>query len=137
MNEYITEDELIYWYRPSPKNTDCDATDTCMADASNDSGNYFKGRPNGWESMEDSVFVVSLLKSPATVQITSGGNTKSFDAPAGAASFKMDMGVGKQSFSIVRDGQEVLSGTSLKDIIDGCVCGLYNFNAYGEWLPGF
>lgn len=103
-----------------------------MADANNDAGNYFKGRPNGWESMEDSVFVVSLLTSPATVKVTSGENSKSFEAPAGAASFKVDMGAGKQQFSVVRDGQEVLSGTSRKDIIDGCVCGLYNFNAYGE-----
>ncbi|KAH8427539.1 glycoside hydrolase family 71 protein [Aspergillus melleus] len=135
VGEHITDDELIYWYRPNPRDTDCDATDTCMADANNDSGNYFKGRPNGWESMEDSVFVVSLLTSPATVQVTSGGNTKSFEAPAGAASFKVDMGVGKQQFSVVRDGNEVLSGTSQKDIIDGCVCGLYNFNAFVGTLP--
>lgn len=42
------------------------------------------------------------------------------------------MGVGRQSFSVTRGGATVLSGTSLKDIIGGCVCGLYNFNAYGK-----
>jgi hypothetical protein len=43
------------------------------------------------------------------------------------------MNVEVQSFSINRNDQVVLSGTSLKPIIDSCVCGLYNFNAYGEF----
>ncbi|KAA8644204.1 glycoside hydrolase family 71 protein [Aspergillus tanneri] len=135
VDKHITEDKLIYWYRPAHRNTNCDTTDTCMEPADNSSGNYFIGRPNGWDSMEDSVFVVSLLTSPATVQLSSGENSRSFEAPAGASSFKVDMGVGKQKFSAVRDGKEVLSGTSLKDVVEGCACGFYNFNAYVGTLP--
>lgn len=89
------------------------------------------GRPDGWESMADSVFVVSLLTSPATVQVNSGGTVYNYDAPAGASAKEVPMGVGSQSFTVIRDGQTILSGTSLKEIINDCVCGLYNFNAYG------
>ncbi|KAJ5256682.1 hypothetical protein N7478_012786 [Penicillium angulare] len=137
-NNYITADQLIYWYRPAPRDQNCDATDTCMVTANNGSGNYFIGRPDGWQSMQDSVFVVSLLKSPATVQVNSGGTVYQYNAPAGAYAKAVPMQVGVQAFSIARDGQTVLSGTSLKPIIAGCVCGLYNFNAYvGTLPPGF
>lgn len=81
--------------------------------------------------MADSVFVVSLLTAPATIQVNSGGSEYNYNAPAGASAQEVPMGVGSQSFAIIRGGQTILSGTSLKQIINGCVCGLYNFNAYG------
>jgi hypothetical protein len=28
VNSYVTKDELIYWYRPTPRDIDCDATET-------------------------------------------------------------------------------------------------------------
>jgi hypothetical protein len=37
----------------------------------------------------------------------------------------ISMGVGAQSFEVNRDGETILSGTSLKEVIDGCVCGLW------------
>lgn len=129
---YIKSDQLVYWYRPAPRNVNCDSTDTCMVPANNASGNYFLGRPNGWESMEDSVFVVSLLTVPASVHVNSGGTVYAYDAPIGVFAQAIPMHIGIQSFSVSRNGQDILSGTSLKPIIDGCVCGLYNFNAYGE-----
>ncbi|CAI7656225.1 unnamed protein product [Penicillium bialowiezense] len=132
---HISSDELVYWYRPTPRGVDCDSTDTCMVSANNGSGNYFIGRPDGWQSMADSVFVVSLLTAPATVKVNSGGKIYNWDAPAGASSQEVPMGVGSQSFELTRGGQTILSGTSLKEIINGCVCGLYNFNAYVGTLP--
>lgn len=129
---FITSDELIYWYRPAPRDVNCDLTDTCMVPANNGSGNYFIGRPNGWESMRDSVFVVSLLQAPASVQVNTGGTIFDYNAPVGAYAREIPMEVGAQAFSVVRDGQTILSGTSLKPVINDCVCGLYNFNAYGE-----
>ncbi|GAM36885.1 mutanase [Talaromyces pinophilus] len=133
VDSYITSDELIYWYRPTPKDVNCDATDTCMdPNASNSSGNYFIGRPNGYQTMEDSVFVVSLFTAAAEITVTSGGNSQTFQASAGANAFQVPMGVGTQTFSVTRNGATVFQGTSLKQIIDGCVCGLYNFNAYGS-----
>ncbi|ROW08071.1 hypothetical protein VPNG_06075 [Cytospora leucostoma] len=135
VDDYITEDKIVYWYRPAPRSVDCDATDNTMKPGNNDSGNYFEGRPNGWEILEDFVFVVSLLTSPGSVTVTSGDNTETFEAPAGASSFRVAMGVGQQKFSLSRDTKTVLSGTSLKDVIDECPCGIYNFNAYVGTLP--
>ncbi|KAK5942999.1 hypothetical protein PMZ80_004004 [Knufia obscura] len=125
---YIKADQLVYWYRPQPSSVDCDATDNTMTGAP--SGNFYNGRPNGWEQVADDVFVVALLTSPGTVTISSGDNSKSFDVPAGATLLRVAMGIGSQKFSLGRGGQSVLSGTSAKDILNSCQKGIYNFNAY-------
>lgn len=133
---YIEEEKLVYWYRPTPRDVNCDATDTTMtSSANNASGNFFRGKPDGWDTMKDEVFVVALLKSPAEVHVQSGTKTRSFRAPAGISSWSAPMGVGQQKFAITRRGKTVLSGTSLKDIVDHCICGIYNFNAYVGTLP--
>ncbi|OIW25565.1 putative alpha-1,3-glucanase/mutanase [Coniochaeta ligniaria NRRL 30616] len=134
-NSFVTTDQLIYWYRPNPRTLNCDATDTTMVQADNSSGNYFMGRPNGWEDMQDSIFVVAMLTQPGTVTVTSGSNTKSFDGPAGISSYTVDMGLGKQQFWLTRNGQTVLSAVSLKDVTSVCPCGIYNFNAYVGTVP--
>ena len=138
VDNHIESDQLIYWYRPTLKSASCDSTDTCEQPWSGPTPNpnYFTGKPNGYDTMEDSVFVVALLTSPATVTIASGSNKpQAFDAPAGASSWQVGMGMGKQSFSLTRNGQTVLSGDSLRDIASECVCGIYNFNAYVGTLP--
>ena len=123
VDNFIDTDQLVYWYRPSVKSAVCDSTDNCQ------------GKPDGYDSMEDSVFIVALLKSSGNITVISGSNTQSFNAQAGANAFQVPMGAGKQSFALTRDGQTVLSGDSLKDIITECVCGIYNFNAYVGTLP--
>ena len=133
----IQSDQLIYWYRPTLKSASCDSTDTCEKPwpSSTPNPNYFVGKPNGYDTMSDSVFVVALLTSAGTVTVTSGGTTQTFNAKAGANSFQVPMDVGKQFFSLTRGGQTVLSGDSLKEIISDCVCGIYNFNSYVGTLP--
>ncbi|THC98915.1 hypothetical protein EYZ11_001628 [Aspergillus tanneri] len=136
VNKYIKDEKLVYWYRPTPRDVSCDDTDSTMhGSPNNSSGNFFRGRPNGFESLQDEVFVVSLLKSPATVEVTSGKNNQKFEAKAGASAFRVPMGVGQQKFSIARDGKTVVGDTSLKDIVDKCICGIYNFNAYVGVVP--
>lgn len=120
---YIKSDEIIYWYRPTPKTASCDSTDNT------------KSRPDGTNTVSDSVFVVALLTEAGTVTVSSGSNSKTFAGQAGANAWAVDMGTGKQTFSLKRDGSNVLSGTSLKDISVDCVCGIYNFNAYVGTLP--
>jgi len=127
VDSYITTDQLIYWYRPHPKSASCDSTDTCEKPwpSPSPNPNYFVGKPNGADSMADSIFLVAMLTQAGTVKMTSGSNTQSFPATAGSNSFSIPMGVGKQSFSFTptKSGGTVLSGTSLKDVVDGCVCG--------------
>lgn len=138
VDSHIESDQLIYWYRPTLKSVSCDSTDNCERPWPGPlpNPNYFTGKPNGYNTMEDSVFVVALLTSPGIATITSGGNSaRSFHAPAGASSWQVGMGTGKQSFSLTRNGQSILGGDSLKAITSDCVCGIYNFNAYVGMLP--
>ncbi|KZV91678.1 glucan endo-1,3-alpha-glucosidase agn1 precursor [Exidia glandulosa HHB12029] len=135
VSQFITEDQVIYWYRRTPKDVNCDATDTTMGPADNTTGNYFEGRPDGFEIMNDSVFVVPLLTAAGQVSVNSGGTLYTFDAPAGASSFEVPMGLGTQAFALSRGGSEVLSEVSLMPITDECPCGIYNFNAYVGTVP--
>lgn len=133
---YIEEEMLVYWYRPTKKDVNCDVSDNTMEGSPNNaSGNFFAGHPNGYEAMTDDVFAVSLLKYPARVTIESGDQSAIFDAPAGISAYRAPMGVGKQQFAVSRNGQDILSGTSLKDIVDTCICEIYNFNAYVGKIP--
>ncbi|KAJ5734585.1 glycosyl hydrolase family 71-domain-containing protein [Penicillium manginii] len=135
-DKYVNEEKLIYWYRPTPKSLNCDSTDTTTTgNPNNSSGNFFRGRPNGWETMEDSIFVVTMLKSPAKLSVTSGNNSQDFEAMSGINAFSIPMGVGPQKFEASREAKVFLSGTSMKDIVDTCVCGIYNFNAYVGTIP--
>ncbi|KUI69336.1 hypothetical protein VM1G_05453 [Cytospora mali] len=134
-NSYVTTDELVYWYRPTLKSIDCDATDTTMVTANNGSGNYFEGRPNGYESLSDSVFVVSLLTSAGIITVESGSTIQEFYAPQGISAYEVPMNVGKQQFFLSRNGQTTMSAVSLKNISDVCPCGIYNFNAYVGTVP--
>lgn len=134
-DSYVASDELVYWYRPTLKSIDCDATDTTMVTADNSSGNYFEGRPNGYEDMADSVFVVAMLTEPGTITIQSGSNIQEYNAPQGISAYQVDMQIGTQEFFLSRNGQTTLSAQSLKDISAICPCGIYNFNAYVGTLP--
>ncbi|AEO61225.1 glycoside hydrolase family 71 protein [Thermothelomyces thermophilus ATCC 42464] len=136
VDKYITDDQIIYWYRRTLGSLDCDATDTTAGrPANNDSGNYFQGRPDGWQTLEDAVYVVTLLTEPGTLTIASGDQVVEQEVPAGANLVKVPAAVGKQRFSLSRGGTVVLQDTSLMDISNVCPCGLYNFNAYVGTVP--
>ena len=104
----ITEEKLVYWYRQSPKAA-CGAFD-------------------GIETLQDSVFVVALLKSAGTITITSGENTKTFEVAAGANAYQVYMGVGKQIFSLARSGANIFSSSSTFEISNEC--SPINLNAF-------
>uniref|UniRef100_A0A0W0F0S4 Glycoside hydrolase family 71 protein n=1 Tax=Moniliophthora roreri TaxID=221103 RepID=A0A0W0F0S4_MONRR len=121
---HIPSEILVYWYRVHPKSINCDSTD-------------HTGKPNGWDTMLDDVFVVAFLKSPGTVQINSGGTLYTADLAAGASAIQVPFKTGPQHFALVREGREVpgMSATSLREIGNVCPCGMYNFNAYVGSVP--
>ena len=114
---FIESEQLIYWYRTRPKGLAC---------------NDPLGPPEGADHFMDSVFVVTLLKSDAEVTIISGGQSQTLQATVGASAFTVPMGVGEQTFTVMRDGATVegLSATSPQSIVGDCSQEAYNFNAY-------
>lgn len=123
VNNYITSDQLFYWYRPQLSTASCDSTDNCGT------------KPDGYSTVSDSVFVVAMVQSAATVTVQSGSQSNTYNVNAGVTMLKVPLNVGQQSFTLTRSSKTVLSGTSLKSVISGCVCGIYNFNAYVGMLP--
>ncbi|KAI0445701.1 glycoside hydrolase [Xylaria telfairii] len=116
----VKSDQLVYWYRTTPKNTVCTG-DTL-------------GPPNGIQYLADVVFVATMLTEPAELTVTSGGNAPvTVTVQAGIHTSNFTMGVGAQSFSVSRNGAQILSGKSQKDIANSCV--KYNYNPYVGVLP--
>ncbi|KAE8399523.1 glycoside hydrolase [Aspergillus pseudonomiae] len=111
----IEKDELVYWYRPTPKNIAC-------------TGDPLP-QPNGVSMLHDSVFIATMLTKPATLIVTSGSNQPvSIEVPAGIVTSNISMGVGVQKFSVTREGKAIMSGTGGLDIKDNCKH--WNYNVY-------
>lgn len=118
----VEAEELVYWYRPSPKGASCTGDNL--------------GIPTGANLMEDVVFASTMLTAPAELTVTSGNQApKTITVPAGINTFNFTMGVGSQTFSVSRGGQVILGGRGGRDISSSCV--IYNFNAYvGSFKSG-
>lgn len=111
----VESEGLVYWYRPNPKTAEC-------------SGDKL-GIPTGRDLLEDVVFASTMLKEPAELTVTSGGQAPvSINAEAGIHTFNFTMGTGEQKFSVGRNGQTLFGGSGGKQI-DGS-CQNWNFNAY-------
>lgn len=111
----VNEDKIVYWYRPTPKGV------VCTGDS--------LPPPNGVSMLSDSIFVATMLTSPATLTVQSGGNAPvSINVPAGITTSSVNMGVGAQQFTVTRGGQTILSGWGGLFVQNSCTH--YNFNAY-------
>jgi hypothetical protein len=76
-------------------------------------------QPVGADMVDDLVFVVTALVTPATLVVNSGtGTPQTFEVKAGMSMSKAVMGVGKQIFELKRGSSTVLSGASALDITD-------------------
>ncbi|KAF3910589.1 hypothetical protein ABW21_db0203193 [Orbilia brochopaga] len=116
----VTDEKIVYWYRPHPKGLTCSDS---------------LARPNGADFAQDKIFVATMLKTPGTVVIQSGGNGPvTINVPAGITLSSVDMAVGTQSFRLQRNGCDVISGNGGIPVAGSCE--KYNFNAYvGELSP--
>ncbi|KAL4807616.1 glycoside hydrolase [Aspergillus unguis] len=110
----VESDQLVYWYRPTPKSVPCSKDPL--------------GPPRGVELVTDRIYVTTLLTKPATLTVSSGGQEFSVEVDAGIVTTDFAMGVGVQTFSVSRGGDEVLGGQGGLDIKDSC--DYYNFNVY-------
>ncbi|KAL7421003.1 hypothetical protein Q5752_003887 [Cryptotrichosporon argae] len=112
----IDDDVLVYWYRPTFKAAECNATDNVGAP------------PSGWDMPADDVFVHVLLTDAATLTVTSGDSAYTQTLRAGAQTLAFPMGAGRQTFALeLVDGRSA-SATGAIDITTDCRLGEYNFN---------
>lgn len=115
----VESDQIVYWFRPTPKDVKC-TNDTLSA-------------PNGIEYLADVVFVTTMLTEAADLTVTSGGQAPvKISVEAGIHTSNFTMGVGKQEFSVSRNGAAVVGGVSEKEITDSC--DKYNYN---PWVGSF
>nr|XP_018259199.1 uncharacterized protein I303_08127 [Kwoniella dejecticola CBS 10117]OBR81357.1 hypothetical protein I303_08127 [Kwoniella dejecticola CBS 10117] len=113
----VTEDRMVWWYRPTLKNAECSSTDSVGE------------KPRGWEMAADSVFVAALTTGPATITVTIGGvaSSQSVDG-AGVHTLAFAMSVGSVAFQMEVDGGGSATGKGAIEISDQCYNGVYNFN---------
>ncbi|WRT69078.1 uncharacterized protein IL334_006061 [Kwoniella shivajii] len=113
----INEDRIVWWYRPTLKNAECDSTDSVGE------------KPRGWEMAADSVFVAALTTGPATITVTIGGTSSSQKVDGeGVHTLAFPMCAGSVSFQMTVDGGGTAIGKGNIDITDQCYKGIYNFN---------
>lgn len=116
----VARDELVYWYRPTPKGVQC----------TNDK----IGKPRDVELFDDVVFASAMLTQPADLTVTSGNQAPvTVSVPAGIHTFNFTMGVGEQKFRLTRGGTQFLGGSGGQQIQQSCET--YNFNAYVGAFP--
>ncbi|KAI9838984.1 MAG: hypothetical protein M1819_004192 [Sarea resinae] len=118
-----TTDSITYMYRRVPRLIPCPTTDTIDAP------------PTGYLQLADSIFAITALASPGTLNIQTGSLTIDFPVPAGFALHAIDFGLGSQYVALKRDGAIVLQATGAWQIQFVCVCGVYDFNVFSGSVP--
>ncbi|WVR09784.1 hypothetical protein IAU60_006860 [Kwoniella sp. DSM 27419] len=113
----VEESKLVWWYRPTLKDAQCDATDSVGS------------KPIGWEMAADLIFVAALTTGPASVTVKSGSvtSTQQVDS-AGVHTLAFPMTAGPVTLSMEVDSGTAISGKGAIDIFDQCYQGVYNFN---------
>ena len=91
-----TADSVYYFYRTQPMN---------MV-ATNDPLGCVTGHS---DLIQDVIYVTVMLKSPATLKVTSGSTSPSYSLPAGTSTLRVPFTPGAQTFTLLRNGQTVLT----------------------------
>ncbi|EFJ31875.1 hypothetical protein SELMODRAFT_87940 [Selaginella moellendorffii] len=120
----ITDDSVfIFYYSQSAKATA--TNDPC--------------KPQNGNVLDDRVYVVTKLKSPASVEVQSGGSTQRFPVKAGVTTVSMPFQKGQQSAKVTRDGAQILQVVGSKGISNSF--STYDYNVYSGFsaliLPEF
>jgi hypothetical protein len=119
-NRTVGQDKVYVFYRSYPKTLNC-----------NDRTGM--GKQQNADSMQDDIYVVTLLRSPANVVINSGSSSKTFEnVPAGVSTSSIPFGLGSQNVQISRNGQTIGQKTFAKQITGSC--DLYDANTFSDWF---
>lgn len=109
----ITSNKLYWWYRSHPKS----------AVASSDP----YGEPTNYDWADDNIYLTVMLTGDATVTVTSGGSSQTFNGVSGVNHFQyIGFSAGTPSVSITMDGANVLTAQGPVTITDSPT--IYNYN---------
>ena len=109
-----TNDAIYFFYRTQPMN---------MV-ATNDTRGPVASRTGG---VQDVIYVTAILPSAATLQVTSGSTQQTFQLPAGNSSIRVPFSVGSQTFTLSRNGKQLLTKQG-EPVVSSAP--EYNFNYY-------
>jgi glucan endo-1,3-alpha-glucosidase len=107
---------VVFWYRAYPKAITCS----------------IGSRPRNADFVEDAVFALAILKEPATVQLSIGSNTVTFDAGAGLTMNKVAFPKEDAQIpyiALIRNGATVADIHGSK-YVNQSGCTYYNFNPW-------
>lgn len=121
----ISRNELYYFYRVHPK-TAAGLTQPTIDQTT-------RGRPSGWEKLDDEIFFTAFLKEPLRVTIKDGPKSYAWDLQKGISMRSIPMALGPLSVAIDRDGQEIAEKKLEFDITDDGTRG--SFNYFGGSVP--
>lgn len=101
----ITSDTLYYWYRLSPKNSVPKQIPWA--------------KPIDSNFMDDSIYIISILKAPATIRITIGNKRYTGKIGSRSTRISIPMSLGTPKFELIRDNITILNfngnGTIIND----------------------
>ena len=83
------------------------------------------GKPAGAEYISDILVVTAILENAGSVTLTSGGNTQTFNAPAGISAHQIPLGVGK--VSVGYNGQ--MQDSTSQEVSRDCPFTEWDYNA--------
>ena len=110
----ITEDKVIWWARPHPK--DARATSDYMS------------RPDRWNDTDDFVYALVFATADGVATLTSGTNSERYAVKTGLNKIKLAMSPGSVTVKVRRNGVDVVSYDSTGSFSYTNTPSSYNFN---------
>ena len=109
----VTQNQLYMWYRTHSKYA------TATADP--------YGKPTNYDFADDNIYITVLLTSAATVSVSSGGQTQTFNGVAGVNKFQfVGFQPGTPTVSVSMGGAQKLSAAGPQTIVSNPQ--IYNYN---------
>jgi hypothetical protein len=120
----ISKDALFYFYRPNLRNT----TPSSETDAFCSIGRVRTSQL--WGNLQNVMYVTTAVTAPATLRVTTGGTTNSYEIPVGIDTTDVPLIPGKPTIELWRNGTKLIGSLGI-DVSETAAGD--NFNVYGAY----
>lgn len=114
----ISNDQIYYFYRLAPMGLSATVTPKKFSDM---------GRPKNASTLEDRVYVTAFLKYPATLIVQVGADRSTFNLQAGLQNVDVPFGLGRPTFTLIRNGNVILKKAGEQEISDSDSSSRFNY----------